>query len=63
MIPRPGTELPAGDAEMVSVIDGHMDRWEIEVVGGTAGQPAGDGPQSPMVPIRNMRLLTASEAA
>ena len=60
MIPRPGTELPAGDAEMVSVIDGHMDRWEIEVVGGTAGQNAGD---DPMVPIRNMRLLTASEAA
>ncbi len=60
VIPKPGVELPAGRVRVVSVINGHVDAWEVTL---PRDQPAGDDPQSPMVPIRNMRLLTASEAA
>ena len=59
VIPADGVTLPPGPGRVVSVIEGHVDAWEVVV----APRRPTPGATSRRVPIQGMRLLSASEAA
>lgn len=56
LIPREGTDLPAGPARVVSVIDGHTDVWAVLLA---KPHRASDR----RMPIRDLRVVTNAEAA
>lgn len=61
VIPEPGVRLPRGPARLVSVIEGHTDRWDVSL-GASPDDDEGSEP-STAVALRSMRLVPGSEAA